>query len=108
MTPLRFTAPVVLPCDPSCSVLRDAVVDVDAAGRIAHVGPRSTAPASTAPVRALPGALLPGLVNTHAHTPMIALRGMGGDLPLMRWLQDVMASERIGEGIREGICASAA
>jgi 5-methylthioadenosine/S-adenosylhomocysteine deaminase len=90
VTPIRFTAPVVLPCDPSCSVLRDAVVDVDAAGRIAHVGPRSTAPASTAPVRALPGALLPGLVNTHAHTPMIALRGMGGDLPLMRWLQDVM------------------
>ena len=90
MTGVRFTAPVVLPCDPSCSVLRDAVVDVDAGGRIAHVGPRPTAPANPAPVRALSGALLPGLVNTHAHTPMIALRGMGGDLPLMRWLQDVM------------------
>jgi 5-methylthioadenosine/S-adenosylhomocysteine deaminase len=90
MTAVRFTAPVVLPCDPGCSVLRDAVVDVDAAGRIAHVGPRAGAPASTAPVRALPGALLPGLVNSHAHTPMIALRGMGGDLPLMRWLQEVM------------------
>jgi 5-methylthioadenosine/S-adenosylhomocysteine deaminase len=86
----RFTAPVVLPCDPHCSVLRDAVVDVDADGRITHVGPRATAPASTAPVLALSGALLPGLVNIHAHTPMIALRGMGGDLPLLRWLQDVM------------------
>ena len=88
MTAARLVAPVVLPCDPHCSVLRDAVVDVDEEGRIAHVGPRATAPASSAPVRTLPGALLPGLVNTHAHTPMIALRGMGGDLPLMRWLQD--------------------
>jgi 5-methylthioadenosine/S-adenosylhomocysteine deaminase len=87
---VRLVAPVVLPCDPGCSVLRDAVVDVDADGRIAYVGPRASAPAGAAPVRTLPGALLPGLVNTHAHTPMIALRGMGGDLPLMRWLQDVM------------------
>ncbi len=87
---VRLIAPVVLPCDPHCSVLRDAVVDVDGDGRIAYVGPRATAPAGAGPVRTLPGALLPGLVNTHAHTPMIALRGMGGDLPLMRWLQDVM------------------
>ena len=47
-------------------------------------------PPPTLRSRALPGALLPGLVNTHAHTPMLVLRGMGGDLPLMRWLQDVM------------------
>jgi 5-methylthioadenosine/S-adenosylhomocysteine deaminase len=87
---IRLVAPVVLPCDPGCSVLRDAVVDVDADGRIAYVGPRASAPAGAGPVRTLPGALLPGLVNTHAHTPMIALRGMGGDLPLMRWLQEVM------------------
>jgi 5-methylthioadenosine/S-adenosylhomocysteine deaminase len=90
MTGFRLAAPVVLPCDPQCSVLRDAVVDVDAAGQITHVGPRATAPPSSAPVTELPGAVLPGLVNTHAHTPMIALRGMGGDLPLMRWLQEVM------------------
>jgi len=90
VTHLRLAAPVVLPCDPRCTVLRDAVVDVDAAGRIVHVGPRATAPASAAPVTELPGALLPGLVNTHAHTPMIALRGLGGDLPLLRWLRDVM------------------
>jgi 5-methylthioadenosine/S-adenosylhomocysteine deaminase len=86
----RLVAPVVLPCDEHCSVLRDAVVDVDGSGRITHVGPRATAPASTAPVRELSGALLPGLVNIHAHTPMIALRGMGGDLPLLRWLREVM------------------
>jgi 5-methylthioadenosine/S-adenosylhomocysteine deaminase len=90
VTPRRLVAPVVLPCDPRCSVLRDAVVDVGEDGRIAHVGPRATAPPSAAPVTELPGALLPGLVNTHAHTPMIALRGMGGDLPLLPWLQEVM------------------
>jgi 5-methylthioadenosine/S-adenosylhomocysteine deaminase len=41
-------------------------------------------------VRTLPGVLLPGLVNTHCHTPMLLLRGMGGDLPLLRWLHEVM------------------
>jgi 5-methylthioadenosine/S-adenosylhomocysteine deaminase len=87
---LRLTAPVVLPCDAECSVLRDAVVDVDSTGRITFVGPRSSAPVSPAPVRALPGLLLPGLVNAHAHTPMLPLRGLGGDLPLMRWLTEVM------------------
>jgi 5-methylthioadenosine/S-adenosylhomocysteine deaminase len=90
MTAARLRAPVVLPCDPACSVLRDAVVDVGADGRIAWVGPRSAAPATGAAVRELGGALLPGLVNTHAHTPMIILRGAGGDLPLVRWLREVM------------------
>lgn len=87
---MRFTAPVVLPCAPGCPVLRDGVVDVDDAGRISWVGPRSSAPVVDGPVTALSGVLLPGLVNTHAHTPMLALRGAGGDLPLLRWLQEVM------------------
>jgi 5-methylthioadenosine/S-adenosylhomocysteine deaminase len=86
---VRFAAPVVLPCDAACSVLRDAVVDVGG-GRITWVGPRVSAPPHDGPVTSLPGALLPGLVNTHAHTPMTVLRGMGGDLPLIRWLQEVM------------------
>jgi len=86
---LRFTAPVVLPCDPGCSVLRNAAVDV-VDGRITWVGPVAEAPPHTGAVRALPGLLLPGLVNTHCHTPMLLLRGMGGDLPLLRWLHEVM------------------
>jgi 5-methylthioadenosine/S-adenosylhomocysteine deaminase len=88
----RFTAPVVLPCDAECSVLRDTAVDVDEHGRIAHVGPAADAPEvprSTARVE-LTGILLPGLINAHAHSPMTLLRGAGGDLPLMRWLQDVV------------------
>jgi 5-methylthioadenosine/S-adenosylhomocysteine deaminase len=86
----RLRAPVVLPCDPTCSVVRDGVVDVTSDGRIGHVGPTATAPPTDAPVERLPGILLPGLVNAHAHTPMTLLRGMGGDLPLLRWLNDVI------------------
>jgi len=104
----RFAARVVLPCDPGCSVLRDAVVDVDGSGRIGYVGPRAAAPPSDSPVHELPGALLPGLVNTHAHSPMIVLRGAGGDLPLMRWLHEVMwpmEGRLTARDIRHGMAA---
>lgn len=37
----------------------------------------------------LPGHLLiPGLVNLHCHAAMTLLRGVGDDLPLMRWLRE--------------------
>lgn len=87
---VRLTAPVVLPCDPACSVLRDAIVDVTAEGRLGYIGPADTAPHTDTPKRALTGILLPGLVNTHAHSPMTLLRGMGGELPLLRWLNEVI------------------
>jgi 5-methylthioadenosine/S-adenosylhomocysteine deaminase len=87
---MRLAAPVLLPCDEQCTVLRDGVVDVDSAGRIGYIGPSVRAPAAPGPVRALPGILMPGLVNAHAHTAMTALRGLGGDLPLMRWLTEVI------------------
>ena len=54
------------------------------------MGPLAEAPPLPGAVRELPGLLLPGLVNTHCHTPMLLLRGMGGDLPLLRWLHEVM------------------
>jgi 5-methylthioadenosine/S-adenosylhomocysteine deaminase len=87
---MRLAAPVVLPCDERCTVVRDAVVDVDDAGRIEHIGPSAEAPAAPGPVLTLTGILMPGLVNAHAHTAMTALRGLGGDLPLMRWLTEVI------------------
>lgn len=86
---LRLHAPVVLPCDPSCSVLRDAVVDV-VDGRITYVGAAADAPAFDGEIRSMSGILLPGLVNTHAHSPMTVLRGLGSDLPLLLWLQEQM------------------
>ena len=33
-------------------------------------------------------AVTPGLVNCHTHAAMTLLRGVGDDLPLMRWLKD--------------------
>jgi 5-methylthioadenosine/S-adenosylhomocysteine deaminase len=87
---MRLHSPVVLPCDAGCSVLRDAVVDVSDDGRIAYCGPRADAPAFSGPSRELTGVLLPGLVNTHAHSPMTVLRGLGSDLPLLRWLREAM------------------
>jgi 5-methylthioadenosine/S-adenosylhomocysteine deaminase len=91
-TATRFTAPVVLPCDPFCSVLRDGVVDVRENGRISHIGPATSAAAVEpgASVVRLDGILMPGLINTHAHSPMTILRGAGGDLPLMPWLEQVV------------------
>ncbi len=87
----RFTAPVVLPCDERCSVLRDAVVDVGDDGRIAYVGSAVHAPAEPDVTHRRSGILLPGLINAHAHTAMTALRGLGGDeLPLLRWLTEVI------------------
>src|SRR5204863_275649 len=74
----RFRAPLVLPADPACSLIRDGVVDVDDTGHITHCGPAATAPETSAPVVQLTGILLPGLVNTHAHSPMTLLRGIGG------------------------------
>ena len=107
---MRLTAPVVLPCDEQCTVLRDAVVDVDDAGRISHVGSSGTAPAASGPVLALTGILMPGLVNVHAHTAMTGLRGMGGDLPLMRWLTEVIwpAELRVdADDVRAGMLVGA-
>lgn len=34
--------------------------------------------------------ILPGLVNCHGHTPMTLLRGVGGGLPLQRWLTEAI------------------
>lgn len=91
-TTTRLRAPIILPCDQDCSVLRDAVLDVDEAGRIVHCGPESTAPAlpNEAEILSYQGILLPGMINAHAHTPMTLLRGLGGDLPLIPWLREAV------------------
>lgn len=90
---LRLRSAVVLPADPDCSVVRDGIVDIDDHGRISYCGPAETAPSGAeapAETRRLAGILLPGLINAHAHSPMVLLRGMGSDLPLLRWLREVI------------------
>jgi 5-methylthioadenosine/S-adenosylhomocysteine deaminase len=102
---------VVLPCDEQCTVLHDAVVDVDDAGRLVYVGTSAGAPAAfPGAVLALTGILMPGLVNAHAHTAMTGLRGLGGDLPLMRWLTEVIwpAESRVdADDVRAGMLVGA-
>lgn len=66
------------------------MVDIGYDGRIRYAGPVPTAPVWDGEVRRVTGILLPGLINTHAHSAMTALRGRGGDLPLIDWLQQAM------------------
>ena len=88
----RYSAPYVIPADPECSVLRNGVVDVDSRGVITWCGMASAAPSCDSSVEkiALTGILTPGLINAHAHSPMIPLRGLGSDVPLLRWLREVI------------------
>ncbi len=65
------------------------IVDVDE-GKVQWSGPADSAPISEGLSVSLRGLLIPGLVNTHAHTPMVLLRGAGEGLPVSRWLTEVM------------------
>ncbi|MEO3876163.1 amidohydrolase family protein [Nonomuraea sp. B12E4] len=97
----RYYAPIVLPVAADFSVVRDAILDVDGSGRITYCGRAAEAPPTEGAIETrLSGILMPGLVNAHAHTAMTPLRGMGGDLPLMSWLQDVIwpAEDRMRPG----------
>lgn len=90
MSTTRFFATHVLGClgpdDPGRH--SPGVVDVDGR-RITWVGAAADAP--PAPANAvevdLDGVLMPGLVNTHAHTPMTLLRGLGDGLSTADWLE---------------------
>lgn len=91
-------------------LLTDHVVDV-AEGRIVRVVPRAEAPETEAVVRELPGLLMPGFVDTHAHSPMVLLRGAGEGLSVDRWLTEVMwprEGRLTPEDIRIGMLAGGA
>ncbi|MEX2609150.1 MAG: amidohydrolase family protein [Gemmatimonadota bacterium] len=84
--PTRYLARWVVPV--SAEPIADGALLVDAAGRIAAVGPAATVPAppDAAEVDLGEAALLPGLVNTHAHPELVALRGLLEDLPFHSWI----------------------
>ncbi|HMG26275.1 MAG TPA: amidohydrolase family protein, partial [Acidimicrobiia bacterium] len=66
-----------------------AVVGLRAADdRITAIGAGVEAEPGDDVIDAAGMALLPGLVNGHTHAAMTLMRGYGGDLPLMQWLQD--------------------
>lgn len=60
-------------------------------GTVVWSGPAVDAPdRPDVDVTDVPGLLMPGLVNAHAHTAMVVLRGAGENLPVDRWLHEVM------------------
>jgi len=87
---LILTARWVLPMAPRGTILENHAV-VLCGERILEILPNAEALARhpDAEHKDFPRhALLPGLVNTHTHAAMTLLRGVGGDLPLMQWLQE--------------------
>jgi 5-methylthioadenosine/S-adenosylhomocysteine deaminase len=59
-------------------------------GTIARLGPRIRPRDADEVIDADGMAIVPGLVNGHTHAAMTLFRGHGDDLPLMRWLQEVI------------------
>jgi 5-methylthioadenosine/S-adenosylhomocysteine deaminase len=59
-------------------------------GSIAKVGPRIRPRDGDEVIDAEGMAIVPGMVNGHTHAAMTLFRGRGDDLPLMRWLQEVI------------------
>lgn len=83
-------AKYVVPVVPENVLLEDTAVVVED-GRIVDVIDVSAVgeryPNATS--QSLPHhALMPGLVNAHGHSPMVLMRGLADDLPLMDWLQN--------------------
>ena len=88
--PVRYVADVVVACDQPGVVLRPGVVEV-AGDTVTHVGSsRSSSDDGSVREVRVHGALLPGLVNVHCHSPMTLFRGSGENLPLHRWLHEVL------------------
>jgi guanine deaminase len=68
---------------PRFDLLTDALIEIDAQGRIGSVGP---APAGCQVPETHPGAvLLPGFVDTHIHFPQMRVIGSASG-PLLQWL----------------------
>jgi 5-methylthioadenosine/S-adenosylhomocysteine deaminase len=78
------------------SIVADAVVTCDAAGTIhtpGFVEWEDGVITSVGPLDEAPGdhrLLMPGLVNCHSHAPMTLFRGMAEDVPLDRFLREVV------------------
>ena len=66
----------------------DGLVEVDAVGRLAFVGPIDARPGGVPAgvIDLRPLVLLPGLVDTHAHLPQLPNAGLGYGFDLLTWL----------------------
>ena len=84
--PFAIRARILTPLEAGGSMHEtDGLLEVDADGRIASVGPAAARPA--VPVVDLrPWVLLPGMVDLHAHLPQLPNAGLGAGLDLLTWL----------------------
>lgn len=85
----RYVADHLITMQADPTVVSPGVVDVED-GRVTFAGREADAPPAPDRLERLGGTLIPGFVNTHAHTPMVLLRGAGEGLPVDRWLVEVM------------------
>ena len=106
----RFVADTLLTmADEQISPIRGGAVDVED-GRVVWSGSIDNAPSrDDLTTHSIAGVLMPGMVNIHCHTPMVLLRGAGENLPVDRWLHEVMwpregklSSEDVRAGMRAG------
>ena len=84
----------------------DALVEVDAGGRIVYAGATSDRQDAVADAIDLrPWVLMPGMVDLHAHLPQLPNAGLGAGMDLLAWLEryifplergfDVETAERV-------------
>jgi 5-methylthioadenosine/S-adenosylhomocysteine deaminase len=78
----RLVADAVVTCDAAGTIHRPGAVEIED-GRISWVGPIDEPPGDH-------GVLLPGLVNCHCHSPMALFRGAAEDVPLDRFLREIV------------------
>ncbi|MGA2837853.1 MAG: amidohydrolase [Acidimicrobiales bacterium] len=89
---VRYVADAVVPCAGPVAVLRPGAVEVTG-DTVTDVGTPDALRSRGGPAVdevTVDGALLPGFVNTHCHSPMTLFRGTGENLPLHRWLHEVL------------------
>lgn len=82
----------IVTCNQSMQCIERGAIAIDGE-RMVEVGPSDRVRASHRGRKeiSLRGCMvLPGLVNTHTHAAMSCLRGLGDDLPLQRWLHEVI------------------
>jgi guanine deaminase len=88
--PFTLRARILTPlADGGTTFHPDGLVVVDAAGRIAWLGPAGSAPPATVAgaIDLRPLVVLPGMVDLHAHLPQLPNAGLGAGLDLLTWLK---------------------
>lgn len=82
----------VLTCDDSMQSIPDGALAIDG-GTVVGIGTTRQIHAEFRGRREMSlhnHVVMPGLINTHTHAAMSCLRGLADDLPLDRWLHDVI------------------